>query len=470
MIRDDNVLLTDEQMAEFIVRGYLVLKNDIPDDVHRRVYESMKQICTEEGNPGNNLLPRVPEVADLFSTPVARGALASVLGPDYIRHPHLYGHRNVPNFRLQKWHKDYYTGWAGNVTHRPWWAMLLYYTHDVDPSMGPTDLKPGSQYYETDPGESYENLFLTGKAGTMALVHYDIWHRAFFNSSDKDRYMIKLFFMRQSEPAFPSWDNRSAELPLSATTPIHDHRELWEDVWHWLRGSRQVAGWDRPADPADLAAASDRKLLLASDSEPDALNAAYTLGRMGFTGMETLLDALTAGSDVAAHRAVYGLQTFGSLVVPPLLERWDRLSGKHKQEAVYLLGLIGSSAYLAVPRLLQCLQDADETVVWYAAEALGFIQQPAEPIADALIRLMDADPPDLAAAAASLALLRLARHVKTGKLVESFQRMLRHTSRYVRGYAAEGLTRMGTEEAVRAVIQDYRTARWCSISTVSNPY
>ncbi len=40
------------------------------------------------GDPGNNLLPAVAELAQIVECGALRGALASLLGADYILHPH----------------------------------------------------------------------------------------------------------------------------------------------------------------------------------------------------------------------------------------------------------------------------------------------------------------------------------------------------------------------------------------------
>ena len=56
----DPILLTDEQMREFIVNGYLVFEPTVPEGTHEACYERLNQIIDSELNPGNNILPRVP--------------------------------------------------------------------------------------------------------------------------------------------------------------------------------------------------------------------------------------------------------------------------------------------------------------------------------------------------------------------------------------------------------------------------
>ena len=90
--------------------------------------------------------------------------------------------------------------------------MAMYYPQDVTADMGPTGVTPGSQYFSSpDSLAGRGELGVTGEAGTVILVHYDIWHRALRNHSGRNRYMLKFLFCRATEPAAPAWNNREAE-------------------------------------------------------------------------------------------------------------------------------------------------------------------------------------------------------------------------------------------------------------------
>ena len=68
------ILLTDEQMRRFTAHGYLMLKTDFPADFHTAMSRNIREVMQKEGNPGNNILPRVPEVQEVFRHPVIQGA------------------------------------------------------------------------------------------------------------------------------------------------------------------------------------------------------------------------------------------------------------------------------------------------------------------------------------------------------------------------------------------------------------
>lgn len=514
---DANYLLTDEQMAQFIVDGYLVLRNDLPQELHRKVMADIHYALTNEGNPGNNILPRVPDIGKFFDTPTVRGALMSVLGPDYYMHPHRHCHYNRPGNQTPgggQWHKDGY--WSAMRSHRPWWAMIFYYTQDITEGMGPTAILPGSHYYDRFPGADGRELLPTGKAGTMVLVHFDLWHRASVNSSTVDRYMLKFQFVRLQVPTYPSWNNRMAEMPLPATGAPVAHRNLWQDVWRWLRGGEGTiaaeavrgdndgaGGVDRliadlcsadalvrgrAADELGLlagaaeAAAAPLAALLDDVAEHVAWNAAYALGHLGAGGAEALLAALRQGSDIAAYRAAYGLPAAGPAAVPGLVQALAHAEEKRRALAAFALGMLGGKASLAVPALIARLGDDSEAVRRNAAEALGMIAQPAREVVPALAGVLTSsvgnEPAqhamttaadlynqayirDKVGYAAALSLLRTGKLGDAGTVVRALARALDSSDRYVKAYAAEALTHLRTDEAVDALISFYRTARWC---------
>ncbi|MDF2715118.1 MAG: Phytanoyl-CoA dioxygenase [Paenibacillus sp.] len=113
-------LLTDDQMRQFITNGYLLLKTDFPKPFHEALVGQLSEVYRSEGNPGNNLLPRIPQLQKVFDHPVVKGALTSVLGEGYMMHSHRHGHfNNSP--KPGGWHKDSYWGYKRMRNHRPWW-------------------------------------------------------------------------------------------------------------------------------------------------------------------------------------------------------------------------------------------------------------------------------------------------------------------------------------------------------------
>ena len=118
-------LFDDETMRRFLVDGYVVVKADLPDGVHAGIHRGVEEMLAAHGNLGNNILPLIPEIGQVFDHPAVRGAMTSILGPGYVMHPHRYCHHNPPGSEGQGFHKDTYEGDV-EVTHpRCRWADRL---------------------------------------------------------------------------------------------------------------------------------------------------------------------------------------------------------------------------------------------------------------------------------------------------------------------------------------------------------
>ena len=97
-MRKEAHLLSDEAMQRFIRNGYITVKPEFPATFHQRIYQKTEEMFEKVGNPGNNLLPRIPELRNVFGHPVVRGALTSILGEDY--YPVSYTHLTLPTILL----------------------------------------------------------------------------------------------------------------------------------------------------------------------------------------------------------------------------------------------------------------------------------------------------------------------------------------------------------------------------------
>ncbi|WP_238579185.1 HEAT repeat domain-containing protein [Neobacillus niacini] len=506
-------LLTDEQMIEFISKGFLVLQNDLPEQLHQDVMNKIYYVMHEEGNPGNNILPRVPEIQQLFETSTVKGALTSVLGPDYYMHPHRHCHYNQPGNQTPgggQWHKDGY--WSSMRSHRPWWAMIFYYTHDITEDLGPTAIMPGTQYYEKFLGDKGETLLPTGKAGTMVLVHFDLWHKASLNVSKFDRYMLKFQFARLKEPEYPSWNHKSKDMVVPEDVPFV-HSNLWQDVWDWLRSEKTKSTGIKMVDDSDLSQlkaelnaedafvrgraadqiglmgeagaslASELGRLLSDTVEGVALNAAYALGHIGQLGAQELLDQLAVGSNLISKRAAYGLQGAGSIVIPGLIETLHHKEEKKRALAAFVLGMLGSHAREAVPTLIKSLKDESQLVRRNIIESLGMIVHPADHIVPELVKaleesvleessnsaksreLNDINQPYIInkiGYTAALSLLRTGKEDSANIVVQSLERALNSKDRYIRAYVAEALSHLRTEDSIDVLIRFCRSSRWCA--------
>ena len=456
-------LLNDAQMREFIVNGYVTVPADFPPAFHESVRAQAESIFAAEGNPGNDILPRIPELADLFAHPVVTGALTSVLGPGYAMHAHRHCHLTPPRQRAQRQHQDSYEDDQNVRHHRTRWAMAFYYPQDVSAEMGPTAVLPASQYYTSRiQAERLEESPLCGSAGTVTIVHYDLWHRATTNRSNRNRYMLKFLFCRMSEPTAPSWNchDTSWRQPLGGPAIP----ELCQSVWNWYLGRvcNQTVQSKRVATEActRLAAeghpdrdVSEARCQSRQDSPPlpeaDRLEEVYRLAAKGKAGRAALLAALAKEADIFLARnlaaqhtnpsqliAGYGLTAQGAAAVPALAEALDAQEWPLRAAAVDILGDIGLAAAPAVPRLLACLDDASVWVRRNAVEALGVIA--AAEAVPRLARLLTNDECDNVRHNAALSLAKIGR--KANSALPALEMALVDGNPYVRANARLALS------------------------------
>ncbi len=436
-------LLDDDTMARFIERGLVSFEPELPGDFHEHIHRQTVAACAS-GNPGNNILPLVPELQTIVDEPRVRGALASILGPDYAMHPHRHCHVNLTGSDGQRLHKD-----AFSVRyHRIHEALVFYYPHNVDADMGPTAVVPGSQYHGKQLDEEMPSeLLVCGKAGTVTVAHYDLWHRGTPNRASADRYMIKFLFTRMSQPHSPSWNSSNESWPRDSVW-----KDLHSTIWDWHRGQAGSAELDNGDDLVPLLEQ------LEDENESTRLRAAYRLGRMGESAVGPLGDKLKSADEEIRHAAGYALSAIGPAATEAVVSAVQSASPVDRTIAVEVLGNIGEAAATAVPLLIRILSTGSTSEKGSAADALGKMNGSAMPALPALSSALSTEEENVRGPVA-LALARLAPD--TAETIHTLERALGDSSWYVRGGALEALERIGSAHGQRVLTGHMRTARWC---------
>ena len=400
---DKRYLLSDDAMRDFIINGYVVVKPALSPDFHKFVFQQTLEQIEKGENLGNNLLlSKVPMLQQVFDDPAVHGALISILGQNYVMNQHRACHYHPPGSKAQDWHKDYPLG--GNVRyHRTRLAMAFYYPQDVTEDMGPTAIQPATQYYMTPSADG--GLSLCGEAGTVTIVHYELWHRATENLSDKIRFMLKFLFCRTAEPQQPSWNAENPNWGTNQTAPV-EHQIMWQHLWQWYHGKQngEIGKMASTPDnlPRSMQALQDE---LNDEDEAVRLNAVYALGSIGEPAIPTLIEALRQESEVAWNRnldrgdftnpsqldSIYGLAAMGEPAVPALTEVLSDTDWWTRAGAAAALGCMGEPAQGAVPALIEALKDDSEWVRRNAADTLGNIGPSAQSAVPALVEALRDD-------------------------------------------------------------------------------
>lgn len=486
-MENQEYLLNDEEMRRFIIDGYIKIQTDFPTNFHKTIFQQVEDMFENQGNLGNNLLPLIPEIQQIFSHPAVHGALTSTLGENYVMHSHRYCHFNPPGSTGQNFHKDSYEGDEQIRRHRCRWMMGFYYPQDTTEDMGPTAILPATQYYEThESAHAQPELALCGEAGTVTLVHYDLWHRAMPNQSNKKRHMLKFLFTRLDEPKAPSWNSTDPTWqPPDVEASSKGPKVMWQSLWNWYYGKQDGATEDTGSAENDLPA------LIAALGDKDEvirLNAAYELGKIGTPAVPALIETWRKASkdpedESSQHatfalsgiggwsspqlswlqtHATYALSAIGGPAVPALVEALVSDNESIRANAAYALGDIGDAAQDAVPALTQALRDESTWVRRHATEALGLIGQPAQNTVSALIDLLcDEHYWIRDNAARALARLGPAAEAAIPVLMDT----LNDENRYVRFHATFALKQIGTPEATNALFDHLLTSRWCPLTT-----
>ena len=444
------ILLKGEQMREYIANGYVLLRPTVPDGTHEIIDEKLNWIQEHEHNPGNNIIPRLPELELVIQSPEVRGGLISVLGENYVVHPHRYWHlrppgqeqisnKGVADHVSGDCHQDQYSPSSQPRSHRTRYARIMYYSQDTPIELGPTHVVPGSQYHDEISDEDRGRAMpVHGDAGLVFLSHFDIVHAAGVNLQDRSRHMIKFIFMRAEEPEQPTWncEDEAWQPPEDFTAP-YDLEPAWRSIWDWHAGKQgEVSSADKSTSAdfstllecltSDESSVEEKLSVLAelakigpeaADAVPNIVellqtghqalrtSAIYTLGFIGEPAIEALAEFLeAAGGEIASeessrwdkrwisiHDAAYAISAIGVPAVDTLIGLLKSPHEWTRINAAFALGEMDSQSAPAVSMLAELLNDESNYVIRAATCALGTIRKEV-PIG-LLSELLSADRP-----------------------------------------------------------------------------
>ncbi len=445
-------LLTGAQMRHFIVNGFVTVTTALPPAFHDDIFEKTVAVFDKEGNPGNNLLPRIPKIQRVFDDVNVKGALTSLLGPDNYMQPHRHPHYNPPGSNGQGLHQDGGKRWSHHTRR----LLVFYYPQDTPVERGPTGVVPISHYFSTQEGSQVSpEQPVTGKAGTVAFANYDLWHRAMPNQTDKRRYMMKFLYARMAEPQEPTWANKETEWADGTALGPAAHQEMFKHLWNWHLGSKNDDASPNGGPLSDFISA------LNSTTESTGLHAAYQMPKFGEKAVPALVRCLYEESDMTRRNACYALNAVGAPAVGELRNALKYSPEHVRANAAEALGDLGTKAEPAVPALVETLQDESASVQARAIEALGTTSQSSALAVPALTKALE-DPNEGVRRNAVFALSRIGENAADA--VEGLENLLFDGNRYIRGNAVHALHRIGTPAAKDVLLRYLHTTRWCPLT------
>ena len=411
-------LLADEQVRRYVADGFLAFDTGLEPAFHDAVAAELA-VSMNEGSAllGDNLLPRIPVLADLLDSPAVDGAMRSLLGEHYAWAPHRFPHNSEPlaaadrsddfdpflnNARMgpgsisgSGWHQDGHSKAGRSRWHTFRAANLFYFPQHTPLAKGPTRLLAGSHLYANITLATPDQVVLRDiPKGTAIIADFDVGHAGTPNRTDATRYMLKFVVLRMQSPTRATWDHRDPvwRTPDGLFTP-HDLPQAWTSLWNWLRGARRNEGISAPAHGIP-------RLLdeMRARNPQQRLAAMYDLAALGETAVPALIDGLRATVGLGRHVAptpddmgYYGKSE-------DHLERKFSPRQFVPEDAAVVLGAIGGSA---VEPLAALLDDEDPWIRINAAYALGEAGPTAAGrYADRIGELLDDPYPAVARAAA----------------------------------------------------------------------
>ena len=401
--------LNDEQVRRFICDGVLVLESGLAPEVHEEIFDKIQWNNTREFNMGNNVLPRIAELQQILDAPSIHGALQSILGDDYILHPHRFMHASEPLGEAERnlslngsehgppmgkgssgnscWHQDGQIPMSRPRYYLPRLAMILYFPQDTPPERGPTRVIPGTHLQPYLRKSDFPYAFVGDqiKAGTCLLIAFDIAHAALSNRTDASRYMLKFIFLRTRNPVGPSWNGGEVEWRSpQARLGRYDHSKAWAYIWDWMRGAPRFTS-HKPSASKDV---RDWMGLLHDTDQEVRLEAVYELAAMGSDAIGPLTESLLKNAGLERETTCpYQIDVSGAFVPigDPNVRRWNDVAYTLQDEA-YALGAMGE---VAVAPLTELLEHDDPWIKINAAFALGEVGPPAASAMPQLAKLLD---------------------------------------------------------------------------------
>lgn len=227
-------LLTTDQMASFVSRGFLRLDAVVPDDINQQAMEELPLLfrawldefigvnggaaaapdtseLPRSGTPLHQAYAEGSAFGRMVRVPEVAGAIASLVGAAPVVDHHFVHIKQAGDLHAQGLHCD------AIIDEGPAFDIqLFWFPHDVAPREGGTRFVPGSHLRRVnmDDVARYHHLageqYFSGDAGTVVIFHQGLWHAGAPNHGRRDRVMGKLR-LNPTQPQVRLWDTSDLE-------------------------------------------------------------------------------------------------------------------------------------------------------------------------------------------------------------------------------------------------------------------
>lgn len=214
--------LTTQEMADFVVNGYLRFDGLIPAAINERALTELAELYpvkmrtavesmgldadkmgfkAKEGvsppeslTPLDECYPEPSAIGEMLRLPEIQGIIESLVGTNPIYDHDFVHYIAAKSPTGQHLHVDAVI----DNNHPSFDIQLFYYPSEVKPGAGGTRFVPGTHLRHTraEGVARYQNILgeeqYAGSAGTVLIFHQALWHAGQPNPSDQDRWMYKI--------------------------------------------------------------------------------------------------------------------------------------------------------------------------------------------------------------------------------------------------------------------------------------
>jgi len=210
--------MTSEERRQLDENGYVVLESAIDRDFLEELRSRVLAVFEEEGERAGHefrteehahRLANLVDKGDVFCRAIALRPLLEyvrhVLGPD-IKLSSLNARSADPHTDVgQPLHVDM----GAILDERGYWVCnTVWMLDDFTLENGPTRMVPGSHTWKQRPQDMLadplaphpDEILLTGKAGTIAVMNAHLWHGGTANRTSRPRLAMHAFYCRRDKP------------------------------------------------------------------------------------------------------------------------------------------------------------------------------------------------------------------------------------------------------------------------------
>lgn len=199
-------LLTTEEMAQFVARGFLRFDSLVPQDLNERVIGDLEKLTRDRwapdgafkppatGTPFDDCYPAPSVLGEVLRLPRVRGIVHSLVGTRAI-FDHDFVHLREPR---DPWEQHLHADAIIDPTELAFDVQLFYFPHEIGPGEGGTRFVPGTHFRRVNELEVGRYQHLLGEqhvecpAGTLIVFHQGLWHAGQPNPSTQRRWMYKI--------------------------------------------------------------------------------------------------------------------------------------------------------------------------------------------------------------------------------------------------------------------------------------